>query len=176
MDFDTAFETLVGHEGGFTDNPRDRGNWTTGAIGQGECKGTKFGLSAMTYPTLDIRNLTREDVRPIFRRDFWSRAGCDRFVTSAPELAYDLFDTAINSGPGRAIQFLQRAAGVTDDGALGPMTVQAVGMIDPDVLHARFNGWRLDFMNDNPEQWGAFGRGWAQRIAEILKATGKAKS
>lgn len=167
MNFDQAFERLISHEGGFTDNPKDRGNWTSGKIGVGQLKGTKYGVSAMTYPTLDIANLTLDDAKRIYRRDFWSSAGCDLVPVG---MKFDLFDTAINSGPGMAARLLQRAAGVADDGVIGPKTMLAVSNMDPERLHARFNGWRLDFLNDNPQQWAEFGRGWAQRIADNLKA------
>lgn len=167
MDFDTAFERLIGHEGGFQDDPEDRGNWTGGRKGVGQLKGTKYGISAMTYPAEDIRNLTLERAKVLYRRDFWSVAGCD--VVPAV-LKFDLFDTAVNSGQERARKFLQRAAGVTDDGIIGPQTMLAISNMDPERLFARFNGHRLDFLNDNPDQWARYGRGWAQRIADNLKA------
>jgi lysozyme family protein len=165
--FDQAFGRLVNHEGGFTDNPRDRGNWTSGKVGVGQLKGTKYGVSAMTYPHLDIASLTLEDAKRLYRRDFWGPAACD-LVPSG--MRFDLFDTAVNSGPGMALRLLQRACGVDADGVLGPETALAISHMNPDRLLARFNGWRLDFLNDNPQQWADFGRGWAQRIAENLKA------
>jgi lysozyme family protein len=167
MDFDTAFERLIGHEGGFQDDPEDRGNWTGGRKGVGQLKGTKYGISAMTYPGEDIRNLTLDRAKIIYRRDFWGSAGCDAVPAI---LKFDLFDTAVNSGQERARKFLQRAAGVDDDGIIGPRTLQAINSMDPERLFARFNGYRLDFLNDNPDQWARYGRGWAQRIADNLKA------
>jgi lysozyme family protein len=56
-DFLRAFELLVGHEGGFTDDPRDTGSWTGGNAGAGQLKGRKYGISAASYPNLDIKNL-----------------------------------------------------------------------------------------------------------------------
>ena len=46
--FDKVFNRVIGHEGGFQNMHHDRGNWTGGKVGEGELKGTKFGLSAMT--------------------------------------------------------------------------------------------------------------------------------
>lgn len=167
MDFDAAFERLIGHEGGFTNSPADRGNWTGGKVGQGRCVGTKYGISAMTYPGEDIEHLTLDRAKELYRRDFWGPAGCD----AAPDaIKFDLFDAAVNSGVVTAIKLLQRAAGSADDGALGPRTLMATQTMDAERLLARFNGWRLDYLNDNPQQWANFGRGWAQRIAENLKA------
>jgi lysozyme family protein len=165
MNFDQAFERLIGHEGGFQNDPRDKGNWTGGKVGVGQLKGTKFGISAMTYPGEDIENLTLERAKLIYARDFWSKAGID---LSPDGMRFDIFDTAVNSGAKRAVQFIQRALGVADDGVIGSVTALALSQIDPYRLLARFNGHRLDFLNDNPELWATYGRGWAQRIAENL--------
>lgn len=165
MNFDEAFKLLIGHEGGFQKDPRDRGNWTSGKLGVGQLKGTKYGISAMTYPGEDIENLTLERAKQLYARDFWGKAGADL----VPDvLRYDVFDTAVNSGAKRAVQFIQRAVGVPDDGVIGPVTALAISPVDPYRMLARFNGHRLDFLNDNPELWATYGRGWAQRIAENL--------
>ena len=165
MNFDDAFEKLIGHEGGFQNDPRDKGNWTGGKIGVGVCKGTKFGISAASYPSEDIEHLTLDRAKEIYARDFWGKAGVD--LVPDP-LRFDVFDTAVNSGVLRAVQFIQKALGVTPDGVIGPVTALAVSHADPYRLLARFNGHRLDFLNDNPQLWATYGRGWAQRIAENL--------
>ncbi len=167
MNFDLAFPRLINHEKGFQNNPKDRGNWTSGKIGLGKLKGTKYGITAMAYPDLDIENLTLENAKRIYRRDYWGAAGCDLVPMG---LKFDLFDSAVHSGPGRALMFVQEALGVAVDGKLGPITALAISHIAPERLVARFNGYRLDFLNDNPALWAEFGRGWAQRIAENLKA------
>jgi lysozyme family protein len=155
MNFDIAFERLIGHEGGYVDHPSDPG---------GE---TKYGISKRSYPGEDIKNMTLERAKLIYRRDFWGPAGCDAVPSG---IKFDLFDTAVNSGVRTAVRLLQRAVGETPDGILGPRTLAAVQSMEPARLIARFNGHRLDFMNDLPT-WPAFGRGWAQRIADNLKAT-----
>lgn len=170
MNFESAFSLLIGHEAGFQNDPADKGNWTGGRVGVGELKGTKYGVSAASYPGEDIKNLTLERARFIYQRDFWGPAGCD---VVPDELKFDLFDTAVHtSAPGnckQAIRLLQRAVGAADDGILGPRTLMAVQGMDPLRALARFNGHRLDHLNDNPETWARFGRGWAQRIADNLK-------
>ena len=171
MQFDEAFEILIGHEGEFQNRPSDRGNWTSGKIGVGQLKGTKYGISAMTYPDWDIANLTLAQAKALYRRDFWDAAKIDALP---PALRFDVFDTAVNSGPWRATMFLQRAVGVAVDGKYGPVTAAAVKAMaegNPHRLISRFNGARLDFMNDNPTLWAEYGRGWAQRIADNLLRT-----
>jgi lysozyme family protein len=167
MDFDTAFTRLIGHEGGLSMDPEDRGNWTGGEKGKGRLKGSKYGISAAAYPGEDIASLTLERAREIYRRDYWGPAGCDAV---AHGIRFDLFDMAVNSGVKPAVRTLQRAAGLDGaavDGVLGPRTLQAV-LVHPDSrLVARFNGARLAYMADAPT-WPAHGRGWARRIASNL--------
>lgn len=152
MDFDSAFERLRGHEGGYVNDPRDPG---------GE---TKFGISKRSYPAEDIRNLTIERAKAIYLHDFWGPAGCDAVPDA---LRFDLFDMAVNSGVRAAVKTLQKAAGETEDGILGPLTIQAVSSMPASRLLARFNGARLAFMAELVT-WPSFGRGWARRIASNL--------
>jgi len=152
MNFDKAFEKLIGHEGGYVDHPADPG---------GE---TKFGVTKRTYPGEDIANLTLERAKAIYARDFWGPAGCDAVADGAK---FDVFDMAVNSGVKAAIKTLQRTVGETPDGVLGPKTLQAVQSMPGTRLCARFNARRLEFMTDLPT-WATFGRGWAKRIANNL--------
>lgn len=152
MIFDAAFERLIGHEGGYVNDPRDPG---------GE---TKYGISRRAYPGEDIAGMTLERAREIYRRDYWSPAGCD----AVPDgIKFDLFDMAVNSGVKTAIRTLQRTVGTEPDGVLGPVTLQAVQSMNPVRFVARFNGHRLQFMS-SLATWPAFGRGWANRIAKNL--------
>jgi len=163
--FDEAFSRLIGHEGLFTDDRNDRGNWTSGKIGVGELKGTKYGISAMSYPHLDIKNLTLSEARAIYLRDFWQRAGADEYDGA---IGYQVFDAAVNHGIGNAVRFLQRAVGVADDGIIGPVSLRAVrAMTVTDVL-MRFNAERLDFYT-RLSTWPTFGKGWSRRIVANLK-------
>lgn len=162
MNFDIAFDRLIGHEGEFTDNPNDRGNWTKGRIGAGKLNGTKFGISAMSYPNLDIKNLTIQQAREIYRRDFWGRS--DELPDA---VRFDFFDSAVNSGYVQAVKWLQKALGVVEDGIIGPKTMLAARIIDPQKLAKRFNGIRLMSMTDMGA-WSSFGKGWARRIAMNL--------
>ena len=57
--FERCFAFTLGAEGGYSNNPADPGNWTGGAVGNGELRGTNFGISASAYPQLDIANLTQ---------------------------------------------------------------------------------------------------------------------
>ena len=151
--FDQCFDKLIAHEGGYSNDAKDPG---------GE---TNFGISKRSYPQVDIKNLTRDSAKQIYKRDYWDRAQCDKLP---PTLAYLLFDAAVNSGIGQAIRFLQRALGVADDGVLGPLTLSMVGRADAESICARFIGQRLDFMT-RLSTFDYFGKGWSRRLADQLK-------
>jgi lysozyme family protein len=153
MNFDQAFEKLIGHEGGYVNNPADPG---------GE---TKFGVSRRAYPLENIKAMTLDRAKVLYLHDYWGPAGCDAVPDA---IKFDLFDMAVNSGPVAAIKNLQHAVGVTVDGMLGPLTLQAVNAMPAPRVLARFNGHRLDLMADL-KSWPAFSRGWAKRIAANLK-------
>ena len=133
--FDAAVAVVLAHEGGFQNDANDPGNWTGGAIGAGACNGTKYGISAKSYPSLDIPNLSEADARAIYRRDWWDRLGLARLP--AP-LAAKLLDAAVNLGPRPAVACLQRAlntngCAIAEDGVLGPATVAAAQSVPADA-------------------------------------------
>lgn len=164
-DFDLCFDRLISHEGGFQKHKSDRGNWTSGRVGVGELKGTNWGISAMSYPDLDIENLTRADAKAIYWRDFWCRLGCDQFHLA---IGYQLFDIAVNHGPGNAARMLQRAVKVADDGDVGPKTLAVVADWSVDDVMCRVNAERLEFYT-KLSNWDSFGKGWVCRVAENLR-------
>ena len=155
MNFDVAFEKLIGHEGGYVNDARDPG---------GE---TKFGISKRAYPDEDIAGITLEYAKHIYRRDYWDAVQAE-YLPDA--VRFDLFDAAVNSGVRQAVKWLQLAAKAEPDGIVGPKTLLAVRMADPQLLAKRFNGARLRFMTSLPT-WQHFGKGWARRIADNLLET-----
>jgi lysozyme family protein len=166
--FDRLFDIVVGHEGGFTADPADPGNWTGGAIGTGTCRGTRFGISAAAYPDTDIAGLTLDAAKALYQRDYWQRISGDRLPAA---LALLVFDAAVNNGIGRAARWLQQVAQVSQDGVIGQRTLAAVdqsvarpgGITD---LCAEFQAQRLLFMTSLPT-WKTFGLGWARRLCRL---------
>jgi lysozyme family protein len=164
MNFDQAFDRLIGHEAGFSDDPRDPGNWTGGRVNVGVCKGTKFGIAANTYPDLDIRNLTLDQAKAIYYRDWWQKIGADEMDAA---IVFQMWDFAVNAGMDTAKRALQRAVKVADDGKIGERTIAAVkGASVTDVL-MRFNSQRLRFYT-SLSGWSTFGKGWTNRVAGNL--------
>lgn len=164
MNFPEAFKLLLGHEGGYTNDPRDPGNWTGGKVNFGELLGTKYGVAASAYPKEDIKNLTLERAQQIYKRDYWDAIHVDELP---PPARFSIFDAAVNSGVAQATKWLQRAVGAKDDGIIGPQTLAAVLAVDPYRLASLFNGQRLKFMTEL-KNFDVYGKGWARRIAENL--------
>ena len=152
MTFDEAFKALIGHEGGYVNDPKDSG---------GE---TKFGVSKRAYPGEDIAGLTLERAKALYLRDYWDVIHADELPK---HVRFAVFDAAVNSGVRQAIKWLQRAVGVNDDGVIGHKTLSAVVAMEPYKLAAVFNGQRLKFMTEL-NTFHVFGRGWARRVAENL--------
>lgn len=156
MNFEKAFEKLLGHEGGFVDHPRDPGGATRWGITQRVARAHGYAGDMRSFPVTDAKRIARTD--------YWDAVRADEMPDA---VRFDLFDAAYNSGAKQAIKWLQRAAGASDDGIIGPKTIAAVRMADPHLLSKRFNGHRLRFMTDL-KTWPTFGRGWARRIAANL--------
>lgn len=165
MNYDEAFERVLGHEGELSLDRDDRGNWTSGEVGKGQLKGTKYGISAMSYPTMDIANLTKEQAKQIYYVDFWMRVKGEKLHNA---LAFQLFDAAINHGPGNAIRMVQRAVSVADDGVVGPLTLDAIKNRGIDDTLKLFNAERIDFFT-KISTFNKYGRGWMRRVANNLR-------
>lgn len=159
MNFDEAFDRLIGHEGGYVNNPMDPGGETNWGV-------TARVARARGY-TGDMRYLTREKAKEIARAEYWDSCRADELPEA---FRFDVFDGAYNSGVSQAAKWLQRAIGVTDDGKIGPATIAAAHAADA-LAPARYNGARLRFMTDLGT-WPQFGKGWARRVAANLAALG----
>lgn len=153
MNFDLAFDRLIGNEGGYVNHPGDPG---------GE---TNFGISKRSYPTVDIASLTRDQAKVIYFRDFWQRGQMYQYD---PAIAFQVFDIAVNSGIETAIRMLQRAAGVADDGHIGPITIAAIKSRSVTDVIMLLIAERLIFWC-KLSTWPTFGKGWARRAADNLR-------
>lgn len=153
MNFSDAFDRLIGHEGGYINNPKDPG---------GE---TNWGISKRSYPHLNIKSLTRQEAKTIYKKDFWDRINANKLPDG---IAFQIFDFAVNSGIETAVRYLQRVVGVADDGYWGPISQDAAdNMTDTDMIML-LNAERLDFMT-RLKNWPDASRGWTRRIAQNLK-------
>lgn len=162
--FYKVMDRVLLSEGNYSDDKDDPGNWTGGKVGVGELKGTKFGIAANTYPNIDIKNLTRDAAVAIYKTDFFEKI-CGAELNE--DLVYLVMDFAVNSGVETAIRYLQRAAGVADDGHLGPVSLAAIKDMPIAVIQLMYLSLRLNYMT-KLKNWPHAGKGWARRIADNM--------
>jgi len=168
--YDDAFRIIISEEGGFSDIRTDPGNWTGGQVGKGQLKGTKFGIASHVYPDLDIRNLTLEQAKEIYKRDYWDRVRCDDMPWP---LALYLFDSAVNQGPAAAISMMQTALGVTADGVIGSLTLAAAKTSTPRQM-ARYMAVRAR-RYVGTRNFDIFGTGWLTRLFVVVQESAHAQ-
>ena len=157
MNFLTAFEKLLKHEGDFSDHRADPGGKTRYGITEAVARDVGYRG--------DMRDLPLDLAQRIYKDKYWDAMQAEALPV---DVRYIVFDGAVNSGIVQSAKWLQRACGVKDDGIVGPQTIRAANSLASDGLKRRILGQRLRFMATLPN-WPAFGRGWANRIADLLE-------
>lgn len=155
-----CIDFTLGHEGGYDANPKDRGNWTTGVIGKGTLKGTKFGIAAHAYPGLDIKNLTRPAAILIYQRDYWPKVDGDNQPGGVDLVAWDI---CVNSGPARALSIEGKAL---NSGIRTAQGLAALARAAPDkaAVVKAMCAHRAAFYR-GLSTFQTFGKGWLRRNA-----------
>lgn len=147
MNFDRAFEHVVGVEGGYVNDPRDPG---------GE---TRYGISKRAYPNEDIRNLTLDRAKQIYWRDYWDACKCDSIPSP---LNLYVFDAAVNQGISVAIRVLQGVLGLTQDGIIGPKTIAAASVAGSEKVALYLADRAMRYAKT--ANFDTYGRGWMKRM------------
>ena len=155
--FDTIFERLMKHEGGYVNHPSDPGGETMYGV-------TKRVAQAHGYHG-DMRKLPKSLAKQITEKSYYKAVKGDELDRL---IAWQLTDAAYNHGNRQAVKFLQRAVGANDDGLIGPRTLEAVAAMDKNDVVLLFNAERLEFFT-NLRIWQNFGKGWARRIVGNLR-------
>ena len=160
--FDDCLKYLLVHEGGFVDHPKDPGGMTNLGV-------TKTVYEAWVGHDVNekiMRSLTPSDVAPLYRKKYWDAVRADELVSG---LDYCVFDCAVNSGPGRAIKFLQTCVGVNPDGGFGNVTLAAVVQFKDGAAKTLVEDYcakRLEFLK-SLKTFEVFGRGWERRVNDV---------
>lgn len=159
--FDKSLKMILHHEGGYVNHPRDPG---------GE---TNLGVTKRVYEewggTKDMKDLTVEDVSPIYKKNYWDRIKGDELPSG---LDLCVFDFGVNAGTGRAAKFLQRLVDTTVDGGIGPNSLRAI--------NEHVSRWSIEQTIDDYQAerqkyyeklktFETFGRGWTRRVQETTK-------
>ena len=155
--FDECLKMLLHHEGGYVNHPKDPG---------GE---TNLGVTKRVYEkwggTKDMKDLTVEDVAPIYKKEYWERCKCDDLESGVD---WAVFDWAVNSGTGRAAKAIQKICGAAQDGAIGPKTLALIGTQNTEYVIEEFGKIRQDFY-ESLKTFDTFGKGWTRRNKETTE-------
>lgn len=150
-DFDKAFEHVLGIEGGYVNDPKDPG---------GE---TKYGICKRSYPAIDIKALTIEQAKAIYKRDYWDKVKGDELPSP---INLFMFDAAVNQGVEPAIKMLQAALSVAQDGVFGAQTLRAAAQAKGGELPAQFMATRA-MRYIGTRNFDRYGKGWFKRLFAI---------
>ena len=161
INYDKCLETILHHEGGYVNHPKDPG---------GE---TNLGVTKRVYEehggTKDMKELTVEDVAPIYKKGYWDKMKGDDLPGG---LDLCVFDFGVNAGPGRAAKFLQQMIGTTVDGGIGPNTLAKLEeYIRENGEHEAVNKYQemRQKYYENLSTFATFGKGWTRRVEETTK-------
>ena len=106
---------------------------------------TKYGISQKAFPGVNIANLTPDQARAIYKKEYWDKIGGDKIP---PELQKVAMDTAVNQGVGKAKQFIAESGGDVN----------------------KFNSLRrqhyISLAESNPEKYGKYLKGWLNRVGQ----------
>lgn len=160
MSFDQAFVDLIGIEGKYSSDPRDPGNWTSGQVEVGVCKGTMYGISSAAYPTLDIAGISLAQAKSIYLRDFWNKLCCSQFPDA---IGVALFKEGVNLGVSGAAKALQRSLKTNADGVIGQLTIGYATSNPPkEVLCAFLTECAYEYTQ--MANFKVDGKGWLSRV------------
>lgn len=155
--FEQIITNVLKNEGGYINDPTDMG---------GE---TNFGISKRSYPDVDIKNLTSDQAKTIYKFDFWDKQqynNIDNIIIAAK-----IFDLSVNMGASKANILIQRALRsvgrkVNEDGILGIATLNAINVTSSTELLAALRseaaGYYRSIVASKKEQ-SKYLNGWLNR-------------
>lgn len=164
--FNEALEFVFKAEGGLSDDVEDAGGIT------------KYGISIKFLKEInpkatsdDIVGLTKQEAKDLYYRYFWLACKCDKMPRN---VAFVVFDTAVNCGCGTAIKLLQKCFyDIAVDGVIGNETLQAVKDSSPDLIVDSYLSLRTkrykDIVAKHPRQ-RVFINGWLNRVDNLAIA------
>lgn len=151
-------------EGGFVNDPLDRG----GATNKGITIGTFRNFYGQEATVEQLKNITDEQWLCIFKNGYWDKWKGDSIINQS--VANICVDWAWASGTGTSIKQVQRILGVSVDGIVGKNTLDAINKADPKSLFEKIHNQRIKFVEDivkrSPSQ-SRFIKGWKNRINAI---------
>ena len=156
-EFNDIIEQVLMHEGGYVNDPVDPG---------GE---TKYGISKKAYPDENIKDLTVERAKELYKRDYWDKY---RVGDLSNHIRHGYFDMCVNMGGYRAIKILQEACNsknsnkIAMDGRIGTMTIGAASSLEDFRLRAYRVMYYAELVMKKPKL-EKYWVGWFRRSCEV---------
>jgi len=172
MSFDKALDFVLEREGGFVHDPDDPGGATHSGVTQATYD--LYRTEDLRSVTMPVAEITPDEVSDIYRRRYWLASRSD-LVPWPLYLVH--FDCAVNMGVTQSVRFLQRVAGTTVDGVVGPMTMQAIARVIEqglvydaayEYIWLRLDAYRR-IAQDRPRSL-KFLPGWIRRLQHVRNA------
>ena len=171
--WEKSCDMVLAHEGGFTSDPRDKGN----SLPDGRAGSTMLGCTQANWEAYvghqvtwdDMKKLTKDDVKPLYKKNYWDAVSGDSLPSGVD---YAAFDFAINAGPAASRKMIQHALGVTADGVFGSKTLAAIQSSDAKELMQKFSDAKTTFYK-GLGNFNVYGKGWLQRVADVQAVANK---
>ena len=134
--FEAALEKTLKYEGGYVADDAGKGP-------------SNFGINKSANPDVDVKNLTKEKARELYKKRYWDAIGGDALAAKDPALATIAFDTAVNMGVSKASQLIAQSKG------------------DPSTMLNLRQQHYNNLVKDNPEKFAPYAKGWKDRVADL---------
>ena len=157
MSFENIIVDVLKHEGGYVNDPDDKG---------GE---TNFGISKRWYPNVDIKNLSKQEAINIYYTDYWLPSKAENLNE---EIQRTYFDMCVNMGQKQAVLILQEAINsekrtkIVEDGIIGEVTIRSATNLSKRRLQAFRCLFYGKLVLQNPSQ-KKFYYGWYKRATKV---------
>lgn len=149
--FNIAIGPLLKREGGFVNDPDDRGRATNMGITQATLS-THLGRSASED---DVRNLTAATATAIYKKLYADPIRFDEFRSQ--EVAEFLLDFAVHSGTVTAVKEVQAYLGLSADGIVGPNTLGYINSRNPMLVLEQMRTARYSYFCRCVDAWADSG-------------------
>ena len=160
---------VLEHEGGFVNDPLDRGGATNKGVTIAVWKAQGYDKDGDgDIDVADLKLITEADAIMIMKKNYWDRWKADQIKNQA--IANTLVDWVWGSGAW-GIKIPQRILGVKDDGVVGIKTLEAINKQNPNKFLEKLYLARFNFLDgivaSNPSQ-KRFIKGWKNRMNDLI--------
>ena len=155
--FYEAVKFTIENEGGYSDDPDDKGGKT------------KYGISQASNPEVDVENLTLTEAELIYRKKYWNPL----YAQLPKKLGIKLFDIGVNIGVKTSIRVLQATlnrwfdTNLMVDGVFGSQTLSASLRANSESLYSMFL-FECSLYYESLKNYKYF-IGWLNRLYKEIK-------